>query len=347
MFGVESIPIGDRPLGNVVPLSGSPAASRPPDELATTGPEPSQTEAGAAQIAWMAEESLRIGIGFASAVATAFARAFEGVRPAPKVDDELGEEPSAIGPSHVALAAGAAAGLTVEVATAAIKAAESVGEAARPLLSWFAVPTALRGPVTTVENKASDLNDSWSRARRPSEEAAAAFARELIPQVASALLDQIDLTQLVIDRVDVGRIVDSVDFGHIIEQIPIDEIIARIDLNAIVGSVDINAIAERIDLNEIAGRIDLDAIVERIDVVSIATEVITEIDLPEIIRKSSGTMATETVEGIRLQTMDADRLLARVVDKMLLRKKERGMDTPAEAVGDGSGDETGPEGGAS
>ena len=341
MSGVENIPIGDRSLGNVVPLSGSATSSTHPDDFDTAGsdakgPEALGSEPGSAQLAWMAEESLRIGIGFASAVATALARAFEGLRPASAVDDEPGGHPT-IGPSHVALAAGAAAGLTIEVATAAIRAGESVGEVARPLLSWFAVPPALLGAVTTVEGKASDLNDTWSHARGPSEAAAAAFARELIPEIANALLDQIDLTQLVVDRVDVGRIVSSIDMGRIIAEIPMDEIIARIDINAIVAGVDVNAIVERVDLNEIAGRIDLDAIVHRLDLGAIASEVITEIDLSQIIRESSGTMATETVEGVRLQTMDADRLLARVVDRMLLRKTERDTDVASEVPHQSSG----------
>jgi hypothetical protein len=330
MSGVESIPIGDASFRKLVPLPGATEASAHPDDPSTGGPDPESLTSpgsGVSQLAWMAEESLRIGVGFASAVATALARALESVTPMPKADDELVDaEPVSIGPSPIAVAAGAAAGLTFELATAAIRAGESAADVAWPLLSWVAFPSVLRRPVTAVEDKAVDLNDRWSSARRPSEEAAAAFARELIPEVANALLDQIDLTQLVVDRVDIDRIVDGVDLGQIIARMPIDEIIARIDLNAVVGRVDINAIVERIDLNEIADRIDLDALVARIDVVGIAQEVIVEIDLPQIIRASSGTMATETVEAIRFQTMDADRLLERVVDRLLLRKRERRTD---------------------
>jgi hypothetical protein len=89
-----------------------------------------------------------------------------------------------------------------------------------------------------------------------------------------------------------------------------------------------DAILDRIDLDAVASRIDVEAIVQRLDLVAIANSVIEEIDLPEIIRESSGAMASDTVQGIRLQTMEADRLVARVVDKVL-RRRARDADVPA------------------
>jgi hypothetical protein len=91
----------------------------------------------------------------------------------------------------------------------------------------------------------------------------------------------------------------------------------------VVARVDLDAIAARIDLDAIAARIDLNAIVSRLDLAGLTEQVIDEVDLGEIIRESSGTMATETVDALRVQGMRADHLLSRLVDRVLLRKEER------------------------
>jgi hypothetical protein len=58
-------------------------------------------------------------------------------------------------------------------------------------------------------------------------------------------------------------------------------------------------------------------------VVSIAQTVIDELDIPALVRDSSATMATETVGGIRVQAVNADRVVARAVDRMLFRRTQR------------------------
>ncbi|MFL6136973.1 MAG: hypothetical protein ACJ74O_04150 [Frankiaceae bacterium] len=213
--------------------------------------------------------------------------------------------------------------------------------------------------------------------------ATARTARALVPRILDATLDQIDLTQLVIDRVDVDAIVDRVDLEAIVERIDIDAIVAKLDIDAIVDRLDIDAIVERIDLDGIVGkldieaivnridldaivgkldieaivnRIDLDAIVDRIDIdaildkidldatvarvdieaviqrvdlVELARYIIDGVDLPEIIRDSTGTMASEGIRGVRRQTIDADERVGRLVDRMLLRRQARRTETVA------------------
>jgi hypothetical protein len=88
---------------------------------------------------------------------------------------------------------------------------------------------------------------------------------------------------------------------------------------------------ERIDINQIiAEHVDVEAIIGRIDVVALARDVIDELDLPEIVRESSRTMAAETVDGLRKQSMNADRLLSEMVDRLLRRKSSR-FTTPGPA----------------
>lgn len=67
----------------------------------------------------------------------------------------------------------------------------------------------------------------------------------------------------------------------------------------------------------------LDAVLRRIDLAGIAHTVIDDIDLARIIRESSGTMASESVIGVRMQGIEADDRINRIVDRLLLRRTER------------------------
>jgi hypothetical protein len=101
-----------------------------------------------------------------------------------------------------------------------------------------------------------------------------------------------------------------------------------------------DVVLQRVDLNRIVAAVNIDAVIDRIDLVGIAQEVIDEIDLPEIIRESTGSMASETVRGVRMQGIAGDEALGRVVDRILLRRRERKTqargvpDVPDELNGD-------------
>ena len=97
----------------------------------------------------------------------------------------------------------------------------------------------------------------------------------------------------------------------------------HVDLDALVATVDVDAVAARVDVDAVAARIDLDAIIARIDLVGLATQVIDEIDLPEIIRESSAWVASDTVQGVRMQGIEADDAVGRVVDRLLRRRRDR------------------------
>ena len=99
---------------------------------------------------------------------------------------------------------------------------------------------------------------------------------------------------------------------------------ARRDLDRMVTAL-VPVVAE-----EVVARLDLDAIIARIDLAGLAEEVIESIDLPEIIRESTGTVASEVVRGVRMQSIDADEAVARVVDRLFLRRRRRTTDAPGE-----------------
>lgn len=79
----------------------------------------------------------------------------------------------------------------------------------------------------------------------------------------------------------------------------------------------------------------VNAVLDRIDLAGIANQIVDDIDLPEIIRESSGAMASESVIGVRMQGIEADERINRIVDRLLLRRNERNTEAPAAAISDG------------
>ena len=67
-------------------------------------------------------------------------------------------------------------------------------------------------------------------------------------------------------------------------------------------------------------RLDLDAIIHRVDLVAVVDEVIAGVDLPAIIRESTGTMASETVRGVRMTGITADDAISRTLRRPLFRR---------------------------
>jgi hypothetical protein len=92
---------------------------------------------------------------------------------------------------------------------------------------------------------------------------------------------------------------------------------------AVVAEVDLDAVAERIDLDRLAGRIDVNAIAGRVDIPRLTHRAIDEVEIGELIRDSTSSLADESVETLRVQGMDADRWLNRLVDRLLQRRDER------------------------
>ena len=70
-----------------------------------------------------------------------------------------------------------------------------------------------------------------------------------------------------------------------------------------------------------SARVDIDAVIDRVDLVRIVEEVLEEIDLPALIRDSTGSMTSETVRGVRMTGISADDALTRAVDRALFRRR--------------------------
>jgi hypothetical protein len=78
----------------------------------------------------------------------------------------------------------------------------------------------------------------------------------------------------------------------------------------------------------VVARVDFDAALARIDIVGIAQKVIDAIDLPEIIRHSTGTLTTDSVRSVRAQAVQADDVVAGFVGRLLRRPARGSTGTP-------------------
>ena len=148
-----------------------------------------------------------------------------------------------------------------------------------------------------------------------------------------AIVARVDL-EAVLDRVDVDAIVARADLRAVIDRVDVDAVMARADLQAVIDRVDVDAIVaradlqavlDRVDVDQVMSRADLDAVIARIDLIRLAEYVVEGIDLPGIIRSSTGSMASEGLLEVRRQGIRADERVAHAVDR-LLRRSDR---TPA------------------
>jgi hypothetical protein len=210
----------------------------------------------------------------------------------------------------------AAADVAIGIGDGAVGFARSVLRLGRPLLD------SLTSPLTSAARTAAPLADragqAWPqpwlrqaavRGRQDREaltSAVAGLVLARVPGLTNALLNQLDLTALVAERVD------------------------------------INAVAARIDVDAIAQRVDVIAILDRTDPDALTRYLVEELDLPAIIQSSTGSIMSDAVHDVRMQSISADERLSRAVDAMLLRRHPRrkaapGAAGPTSTTGTGNG----------
>ena len=247
----------------------------------------------------------------------------------------------------VPVAVDAALGAAAIATSAAVSVMRGVARVAAPVGRVVMHPPILNErlhPARVVEA----LADRGNEARTSTDGDLNRIIAAVVPPVVDQVLNSLDLTALVQKRVDIDTLVSAVDIAAIVDRLDIDAIVRQVDIDAIVRQVDIAAIVDRVDIDAIAKRIDLDAIVERIDIdaivnridldaivdrmdiVGLAEEIVNGIDLPEIIRESTGTMASEVVRDARMQSIGADVAIARLVDRVIRRRRARRTDAPGE-----------------
>jgi hypothetical protein len=142
--------------------------------------------------------------------------------------------------------------------------------------------------------------------------------------VARAVLQQLDLTQIVLEQVDLEAVATAV-----LDQLDLTQIVLeQVDLEAVA-----TAVLDQLDLTQIAR--------DRVDLATLSEEVIDAVDLPEIIRESTGSVASESVRSIRMQSIGADEGVQRIVDRVLAWRKGRDTDAPRHSAAQGGGADAG------
>lgn len=210
------------------------------------------------------------------------------------------------------------------------------------------VPHALR-PINAVRW----FSQEWQRERPDAVRALHRFTTRAAPDAAGAAVDLLPIaliTDRVLERIDVDRIVASA-----LEHVDLDavgvDVVSRLDLDplveAIVAELDIDAV-----VNDVLGQLDLTTIVleqvdlkrvvttameeldlttlvkQQVDLIELADYVVDGIDLQEIIRDSTGSIASTAVKQVRLQSVEADEVVNRVVDRILFRRRARRTEAP-------------------
>ncbi|MDH4158783.1 MAG: hypothetical protein OEV62_00825 [Actinomycetota bacterium] len=185
--------------------------------------------------------------------------------------------------------------------------------AARLLADPPVVPRSIR-PVT-LANRAAAV---WRQERTSAVRSAQTARDAVVPAALDVALAPVDLTRLVLDRVDLAAVVDRA-----LDDLDLTEIVlGRVDLARVA-----DAVLSQIDLTEVAR--------DQVDLVSLAQEVIDAIDLPEIIRESTGSVASETVRAVRMQSIGADQGVQRIVDRVITWRRERNTQAPADSTDQG------------
>lgn len=155
----------------------------------------------------------------------------------------------------------------------------------------------------------------------------------VIREVVDVLTEEVDLTDLVLQNVDLERLIAAVleviDLDAVIETVDLDRAVAQVDLmraidlvdlHEVIGKVDLDEVAKRIDLDAIAARIDIDAILGRVDLVGLAEEIIDGVDLSDIIREASTSVTADVMTDVRSSSERADDAVANAVNRFLRRR---------------------------
>jgi hypothetical protein len=254
-----------------------------------------------------------------------------------------------------AAAVGAGAARLAEAAIVRPATATAVGMLR---LGWRFVPGVTGHPLL------AELATRGERVKDRLEQKAADTLRALLRRAVDASLTAIDLTELVrahvdldalaagidvdavIARADVDAVIARTDLDAIVRRVDLDAVVRRVDIEAIVRSIDLDAIVDLVDLDRVASHIDLDAIVQRVevdavvarvdveavldrlDLARIARQVIDAIDLPGILRQSTGAVSSQAARVVRTEGMNADESVSRFIDRVLRRPHQPGAVIP-------------------
>jgi hypothetical protein len=274
------------------PSPSDPVLGRPVSEVSVVDPG----------IAATAESAARVLFGLASVLATATVELLAPPRPA----DPAAASPRLFPATELALAVG------WQASTVVGRAARGTLRVAAPVAGVLADPPLVPQQLRPAHYLRGAMT-KWRRDRPRLEREAGLVWDRGVPVLVSTATQPIDLTRIVVDQVQLAEVVRaalaSLDLTEVV--------VSQVDLGRVVDA----ALAE-LDLTEV--------VVTQVDVLGLAEYVVNGIDLPAIIRGSTGSVASEGVRTLRLQSVDADETVARLVDRVLAWRRGRQTDAPGE-----------------
>jgi hypothetical protein len=213
--------------------------------------------------------------------------------------------------------------VTTAVGAVAAAADVLVPEVARGVLARLDVP-ALVAEYVDVDRIAAQLDVDAVLDRLDLDAVAARLDLDALVDTVdiARVLDRVDL-DAVVARVDLDAVAARLDLDALVDKVDIARVLDRVDLDAVVATVDLDAVVDRVDLDRAVDRVDVDRVIARTDIAALARYVVEVIDLPGLLRASTGSVTTEVVRSVRDQGADADRALERVVDRLLHRPARR------------------------
>jgi hypothetical protein len=131
---------------------------------------------------------------------------------------------------------------------------------------------------------------------------------------AEELLDRIDLDAL-LERVDLDRVLARLDIDALVQRVDVDALVQRVDVDALVQRVDVDALVRRVDVDALVQRVDVDALVQRVDVAALVERAA----VGDIISRSTGEVASNTLDLLRRQLVGLDVIALRFVNRVLRR----------------------------
>jgi hypothetical protein len=201
-----------------------------------------------------------------------------------------------------------------------LRLAQSVGSATRPLrravsplarvlMSPPGAPTSL-----TPEAGLRHLVLRGSQAIDGAERALDLVARDLVPMATDAVVKRVDLPRIL------DTLLDQIDITDLaIQRVDLDRLLAEADLNAAIARLDVDAVAARLDLTALTARLGRDGF----------TSIVSEAaDLPESIVMSTGSVAGKVVRGAGKQGGDAYGQVRRAVDRVPLPRAAQAPTNP-------------------
>ncbi len=248
-----------------------------------------------------------LGLGAASMLATATVDAVERFVPG----EPMPPAPpgSTSGPGMLRLVPGALIGAGLVAQRHLLDATAAAERNAARITGAARQTPVVGGTLRSAESYLTGWNDRGEVVQARNRALLAEFVRRLAPELATAVVTQLDMDTLM-------------------AKLPIDSIIASVNMDALLERVDVQRIIDRVDIDSIMQRVDVDAIMKRVDIVPIAQEVVTEVDIGAIVRASTGSIGGDARDSARITSMRVDGFVGKVADKVLLRRKPRDTVVP-------------------